>query len=101
MAFKLNIVISPDLVKTVKTLKDYNFIVFGLSIKGKEFSQELLGNKKVVFIIGNESLGISHNLQNISDNNIRINMTEDCESLNVSVATSIIMHEFFKKNINK
>ena len=46
--------------------------------------------------MGNEARGVSQNLLEFTHENIKISMNEKCESLNVGVATSIILYEFSK-----
>ena len=46
--------------------------------------------------MGNEGQGLSPELQSMCDKNIYIPMNKDCESLNVAVATSIILYELNK-----
>ena len=46
--------------------------------------------------MGNEGNGVSQNIKDMCDENIYINMNEKCESLNVAVATSIILYELNK-----
>ena len=45
-------------------------------------------------ILGNEGQGVSSELLTQTDQNIFIEMTENIESLNVSIAGSIIMYRF-------
>ena len=44
--------------------------------------------------MGNEGNGVSGNVDKLADNYIYIDMNSSCESLNVGVATSIILYEF-------
>jgi len=46
--------------------------------------------------MGNEGNGISKELLDICDEYIYIKMSDKCESLNVGVATSIILYELDK-----
>ena len=46
-------------------------------------------------IIGNEGSGLSLELKELCDDFCYINMTSKCESLNASVAASIIMYEAY------
>ena len=47
--------------------------------------------------MGNEGNGIGKDILKLLDENIYIKMNDNCESLNVAVATSIIMYELNKK----
>ena len=46
--------------------------------------------------MGNEGAGISKEIEKLCDKNIYIDMNDSCESLNVAVATSIILYELNK-----
>ena len=46
--------------------------------------------------MGNEGNGVSQDLLDLCDEYIYIPMHNNCESLNVGVATSIILYEFTK-----
>ena len=48
---------------------------------------------KYAIIMGNEGNGVSKEIQDMCDRNIYIKMNDKCESLNVAVATSIILYE--------
>ena len=52
----------------------------------------------MAFFIGSEEKGLSDEIKNKLDNVVRIQMSKDIESLNVSVAAGIAMqHIFIKK----
>ncbi len=52
---------------------------------------------RFALIVGNEGNGVNPNYLEASDKNIYIPMSGDVESLNVAVATSIILYEMRKK----
>ena len=57
-----------------------------------------LGSQKLAFFIGSEEKGLSDEIKNKLDNVVRIQMSKNIESLNVSVAAGIAMqHIFIKK----
>ena len=57
-----------------------------------------LGNQKLAFFIGSEKKGLSDEIKNKLDSVVRIKMSKNVESLNVSVAAGIAMqHIFIKK----
>ena len=55
-------------------------------------------NKKIL-VIGNEANGISRELLDMADEKIIIPMLGKTESLNASVATSIIVYEYVRRKI--
>ena len=50
---------------------------------------------KTVVMFGSEADGLSDNLKKLAVKNIKIEMSENVESLNLSVSASIIMYELF------
>ena len=56
----------------------------------------LIAPNKFALIIGNDGNGVSNDLVTLSDKKINIKTNSNLESLNVGVATSIILYEFSK-----
>ena len=96
MLFHINFIRS-DLENIIKELKDKNIPIYttnvidGISVKNiNDFS-------KFALIMGNEGSGVSKNIEMLADKKIYIPMSKNCESLNVAVATSIILYEMSDK----
>lgn len=87
--FKLNIIIC-DLEEEIIKLKKEGYKALVTDVK--EGSLEGLKHSKKLIIIGNEGRGVSPSIRNLKDEylNIKIN---NIDSLNVSIATSIILYE--------
>jgi len=67
----------------------YGAYMNGIDVKGKEF------HKQSHLIMGNEANGISESISKYITNKVSIkNIRKKAESLNVAVATSILLHEF-------
>jgi len=92
MMFKLNI-IRTDLKEMIKELKEKNYHILATNVTNGKNIKELEKTEKLCIIMGNEGNGVSQELLNMSDEYIYIKMNEECESLNVAVATSIILYE--------
>lgn len=91
--FKINI-IKDDLEVAVNNLKKLGINVYGTDVNnGIEVSSVFKDNFCV--IVGNEGGGISPLVKKLVDKNIYIK-TKGVESLNVAVATSIILYELSK-----
>lgn len=85
-----------NLEETIKKLKEKEYQVFGTAlVNGKELDE--IKCNKYVLILGNEGQGIRNNILNMTDFNIYIPINKEIDSLNVSVAGSILMHELRKK----
>ena len=48
--------------------------------------------KKFCLVLGSETHGISEDIMNMADKNIKIKISEDIESLNVAIATGILLY---------
>lgn len=92
MMFKLNI-IRVDLEEKIRELKQNGYQILTTNVNGGKDIKTLEKQKKICIIMGNEGNGVSEPLQKLSDEYIYIKMNEKCESLNVAVATSIILYE--------
>lgn len=77
-------------------LKENGFNVVSLDLRGSDLKEEPLKSDKNIFIIGNESNGVSDCLLEASNVRIKIPMPGKAESLNAGVAASIIMYEAMK-----
>jgi TrmH family RNA methyltransferase len=93
MIFKLNIIIVDDLVSFVNGLKS-EYVIYSTDVNSGNSLKNIEKNDKFVIIMGNEGNGVSDELNSICDEFIYIDMNSNCESLNVGVATSIILYEF-------
>ena len=79
-------------------MKQNNVIVIGSSINGKKSIYEIKIEKNIAIIMGSESKGLDKIIKNLCNYVVNIPTYGKCGSLNVSVATGIILFEF-KKNI--
>lgn len=92
--FKTNI-IKKDLVDAINDLKQKNINVYGTNVvNGIEVSN--IEKDNFCIIMGSEGNGISKEVEKEVNKNIYIKI-QDVESLNVAVATSIILYELSKK----
>lgn len=94
MIFKINI-LRKDIIPFVSNIKN-DYYIYGTKVNGGNSLKKIEKHKKFVIIMGNEGKGMSSSLDNLCDEFIYIDMNENCESLNVGVATSIILYELDK-----
>lgn len=91
--FKTNI-IRTNLKEKIKELKTKNINIYGTDVtNGIDIKK--INHQNYCIIIGNEGNGISNPIKELIDKNIHIK-TKNVESLNVAVATSIILYELNK-----
>lgn len=97
--FHINFVKIKSITKSIEFFKEKNFQIICLTEKGKTPLYEVNFKKPTVLIIGDEHKGISIEIINASDITSFIPTNKKINSLNVSVATSIALYEFYKQNI--
>ena len=88
--FKLPIIKSKNFKKTLEKFKDNNSKLFTLSSHVTKSYKEANYPDKTVFILGNESEGVSEEIEALSNDSISIPMRRGVESLNVAVTASLL-----------
>ncbi len=96
---KVDILEYKSIFSLLKKFQSLDVWTIGLDMYGVTDIQSLdLGKQNLAFFIGSEEKGLSDEIKNKLDNVVRIQMSKDIESLNVSVAAGIAMqHIFIKK----
>ena len=97
--FRIKIIESEDLEKTLREIKKHKFKVVVTSLQTENSIYEINYNKKVI-VIGNEAKGVEKNIQELADEKIKIPMIGKTESLNASVATGIVLYEYVRQKWN-
>ena len=95
----VNIVTVTNLVRTIQTLKQHEFWIFGLA---DETAQSLYNHRfqgRVAVIMGNEGKGLRQLTRQSCDHLLAIPMFGQVESLNVAVATGITLFEISRQRI--
>ena len=95
LMFHINI-IRRDLFEIIPYLKDYDYKVLSTNVNHGKNLKTLEKMKKFAIIMGNEGNGVKEEISELCDEFLYIDMNEACESLNVGVATSIILYELDK-----
>ncbi len=94
MIFYINI-INKDLKDVIMSLKEKEIPVYGTKVEYGEDVRNFPNKDKKAYglVVGNEGSGVSSDVLDLCDKYIYIDMDSRVESLNVSVATSIILYE--------
>ena len=95
MLFHVNIMES-DLEENLPTFKGNGYQILGTRVTHGKSLKDVEKIEKFVIIMGNEGTGKSDAVASLCDSFLYIDMCESCESLNVGVATSIILYELDK-----
>lgn len=93
--FALN-TLRTNLSNYILKLKENGFKVYGTSLKEAIDLKEVKCDEKYAIVLGNESLGVKEEILKICDQNVKIDITNNVESLNVAIAGAIIMYQFKK-----
>ncbi len=89
--FRINIIVK-NLKEIIKKLKEKEVQIIGTSLESSVFLQNIKKPNRYAIILGNEANGIKQELLDLTDLNVKIEISEQLESLNVAVAGSIIMY---------
>ncbi|WP_455089022.1 TrmH family RNA methyltransferase [Peptoanaerobacter stomatis] len=81
----------------VQMIKDLGYKLYSSSLKNAVNCVNAFTDDKIALIIGNEANGVSDELLSVSDKKIKISMQGNAQSLNVSVATAMLIYEMTRK----
>lgn len=96
--FYIPIIIDDENNSITKELLGKGFSLLATSLDGeKDFFQEDLKGK-IIVSVGNEGNGVSDEIFSLSNKKVKIPMPGGAESLNVAIATSIILYEKVRQN---
>ena len=95
--FKLNIV-RTSLKDVIKILKEKNITIYGTDVNDGENIDKIENNSSFALVMGNEGKGVSNDIKALVDKNLYIKTSKNLESLNVGVATGIILYELDKNS---
>ena len=95
MIFDINI-IEENLLEIIPKLRKDGYTVYGTKVNGGKSLKSVEKSEKFVIIMGNEGRGVHSSILDLCSDYIYIDMNKNCESLNVGVATSIILYELDK-----
>ncbi|MDE5888946.1 MAG: RNA methyltransferase [Bacilli bacterium] len=94
MLFHIN-VIKRNIDEFIDEIHKEGYKVFGTKVTEGENVKKVEVPTKVAIIMGNEGAGVRSEILDKCDKYLYISMNKVCESLNVGVATSIILYELF------
>ena len=86
-----------NLFSFISDIKKDGYLILGTDVNNGIDVRDIEVPSKYAFVIGNEGNGVSDKVSSLCDKNLYININNKCESLNASVAASIIMYELNSK----
>lgn len=96
MIFHKNIIVR-DINSYIKELKEKEYRIYGTRVNDGNDIKKVILPTKFAIVVGNEGKGVSEKNLSLCDEYLYIKMNNKCESLNVSVATSILLYEVYNK----
>jgi TrmH family RNA methyltransferase len=99
--FHLPIILSDDLVSTLLYLKGQGGKVVTTHLDANRYYSEIDLTGPTILVMGKEDEGVSKEVSDISDESIKIPMPGNAESLNVSVASGVILFEAVRQRMRK
>ncbi len=90
-----------DLSSTIGRMRDMGYRTYAATLDEKATRLPSLAvDSTACFVVGNEGHGLSPNVVEACGNTVYIPMMGECESLNASIAASLLMWEIFKSQEN-
>ena len=86
-----------NIKKTIQELKQNDYKIIGTKVTNGHDVKTSSIYSHFALVIGNEGQGISKEIDELCDEYLYIKMNEKCESLNASVAASILLYEINNK----
>lgn len=98
MFFHMNC-IRRDLMPILEALKKEEIPIYGTLVGYGDDVREIEdeGKKRFALVVGNEGNGVEEGITNMCDKNLYIDTNSNVESLNVAIATSILLYELGSK----
>lgn len=96
--FRVKVIEVNNIIATLKDIKKHKYEIIATSLETEKSIYNINYNKKVI-VVGNEANGVSKEVLDLADEKVKIPMLGKTESLNVSVATGIILYEYVRNKI--
>ncbi len=93
MIFNIN-VLRRNLIEFIPIVKNLGYKIIGTDVKNGINIKDI-NKENIAIVMGSEGQGLSDEVKNMCDNFVYIKMDNACESLNVGVATSILLYEVY------
>ncbi len=89
-----------NLKRTIETLKNQGYWIVGSDLRDAVDYREIDYKMKTVLVMGSEGNGMSRLVRESCDFIAKIPIVNDVESLNVSVATGVLLYEILNQHQN-
>lgn len=92
--FKIQAKVENDLVSLVKKYQSQGYQIIATSLHGKKTHWQINFSQPTILLLGNETQGLSPELENLATENVKIPLVNGVESLNVAIATAFLLAEY-------
>ncbi len=97
--FRVNVVHEKQFKDSLAALKEKGYQLVVTSLDTNQLIYDIDFHQKQLVVIGNESKGVSEDVMRIADKKVKIPMIGKTESLNASVAASVVAYEAVRQNL--
>ncbi len=91
--FKIRAKVEDDLLTLITNYRDKNYLIIATDLQGNITPWEINLTQPTIILMGNESQGLSEDLKTLATHQVKIPLLNGVESLNVAIASSLILHE--------
>lgn len=95
--FHIPIIQNADMENTIIELKQKNIKILGTHLNSNTTPYSINLKNNIAIIVGNEANGLSNSIANLTDVLIKLPMVGKAESLNVSMASGILLYEVLRQ----
>ena len=88
-----------NLNQCISELQDQNVWFIATAEHAEDQLSDIDLDRKICIVMGSEGLGVKHKVQDACDYKVAIKTSHQLSTLNVSVATGIILHELYKGSL--
>lgn len=98
--FRLPLAVTPDLKQVVRECQAQGMQVVATMPLAERTYWELDWQQPTLILLGNEGAGLSEDLASLADAQVRIPLSGGVESLNVAIATALLLYEAQRQKLN-
>lgn len=91
--FRMPFIYVEDMIATLSSLRQVHIVTYAADLKGEEYYDSNSYRNGTAFLIGNEGNGLKEKTLLAADRYVKIPMEGQVESLNASIATSLLIYE--------
>jgi TrmH family RNA methyltransferase len=98
---RIPLLVCADLAPWLEDLRATGFHVFGATAHAETTLFQCAMRPPLTVVIGNEQAGISQNVLDVCTNRVQIPMAPGQDSLNVGVATGVLLYEIVRQRMQE